>query len=80
MKNLKKKWVGEEKRILNGLIRFDGLPNIIKWVLLGNSFILIYKNLKYPYTSIHERVWINLVKWVGLLPIVRRRAFRVLLV
>ena len=61
-----------EKRILNGLIGFDGLPN--KWVLLGNPFIPIYKNLRYPYPSIHGRVWINLVKWVDLPPLAVSKA------
>ena len=60
MKNLKKKMGrGREevwgKIILNGLIGFDGLPNN-KWILLDNSFIPIYKNLKYTYPSIHGQI------------------------
>ena len=75
MKKLKKKngWgkrgdLGKDNfKWVNG---FDGLPN--KWVLLGNLFIPICKNLKYLYTSIHERVWVNLIKWIDLPPILMR--------
>ena len=51
------------KTILDGLIGLE-------WVLLGNPFIPICKNLKYSYPSIHRRVWVNLTKWVCLTPIV----------
>ena len=42
----------------------------IQCVLLSNLFIPICKYLKYSYSSIHERIYVNLVKWIYLPPIV----------